>query len=210
MLVVAVVLASLAPGWAEKITIDPNSLDGRAALAKAQAKEDISDPRLARKVTYTAKRKCASEVLSDLSAMTGITLNAGYNEKDWQVRDRRMNVFAKDLPLADLMNSIARTMKFGWREDGEPGRESYRLYMDRAAVLRVEMKRKKEAEAVAKQLKEARQRLFDSLQQVADLPADEVAGLNLPMDAGVLGRGSRDKQFSQSVSGGNGCMPIRR
>ena len=85
-----------------KITVDPN-------VPGAEAAEDTPKPdtRVAEKITYQAKKKTVLAILTDLTELTGVTLKAGYNTKDWQVRDRKMNIFAKDIPLAQIMNSIA-------------------------------------------------------------------------------------------------------
>ena len=97
-----------------KITIDPN-------VPGAESSEDTPKPdtRVAQKITYQARKKTVLAILTDLTEMTGVTLKAGYNNKDWQVRDRKMNIFAEDVPLAHIMNSIARVMKFKWSKSGE-------------------------------------------------------------------------------------------
>ena len=59
-----------------------------------------ADARLCRNITYEASHKSVKIILADLSKMTGVTLNAGQSSQDWQVRDRKMNIFAKDLPSA--------------------------------------------------------------------------------------------------------------
>ena len=84
-----------------KITVDPN-------VPGAESPEDVSKPdtRVAEKITYQARKKTVLAILTDLSELTGVTLKAGYNNKDWQVRDRKMNIFATDVPLAQVMNSI--------------------------------------------------------------------------------------------------------
>ena len=91
---------------ADKITVDPNQ------GAKEEAQLPTTDARLQQKITYTARHKSLKVILADLSKTTGVTLKCGYNNNDWQVRDRKMNIFAKDQPLAALMNSIARVMKW--------------------------------------------------------------------------------------------------
>ncbi len=87
---------SISAGAVGKITVDPNAGPQKASV------ETISGSDLTQKVIYEARRKTVSSILSDLSKMTGVTLMAGYNNEDWQVRDRRMNIFAKDVPLSNL------------------------------------------------------------------------------------------------------------
>jgi hypothetical protein len=117
--------------WAAgKVTVDPNE-----GTARAQIEEWDADARLSQKVTYEARHKAVKTILADLSEMTGITFNAGYNKNDWQVRDRKMNIFAKDITLADLMSSIARVMKFKWSVNKDQVPWTYRIYMDRSTLV---------------------------------------------------------------------------
>ena len=97
----------------------------------AAPESDKADARLSQKVTYEARHKPVKVILVDLSKMTGVTLKAGQSGKDWQVRDRKMNIFAKDLPLSSLMNSIARVMKFRWSKSVKVDPPAYRMYMNR-------------------------------------------------------------------------------
>ena len=77
--------------------------------------------RLMQKITYEAKLKRTADH-RDLSEMTGVKLVAGARESDWPVRSRKMNIFVKDVPLYELMDSIARVMKFRWSryDDAKP------------------------------------------------------------------------------------------
>ncbi len=115
---------------AGKITVDPNRGNERA-----EAQDADMDARLAQEVTYEARHRAVKTILADLSDMTGITLRAGYNSKDWQVRDRKMTIYARDIPLAQLMSSIARVMKFKWSINHDANPWTCRLYMDRTTLL---------------------------------------------------------------------------
>lgn len=127
--------------FADKVTVDPN------APGAAVSQEPIdTDAPLAQKVTYEARRQSLVTILADLSKKTGVTLKAGYNSQDWQVRDRRMNVFCRDVPAKDLMQSISRVMKFKWSRAGTAPNYTYRLYMDRKTLLDEETKRLRDEE----------------------------------------------------------------
>ena len=141
-----------------KTTIDPN-----LSTKNIQLQTDTNN-RLSQKVTYEAKRKTVSSILADLSDLTGITLKAGYNNEDWQVRDRRMNIFAKDVPLASLMSSIARVMKFMWIVNEKDGVKSYRLYMDRKTLLDADAQKARNDTRVQEQLAKGRQELLESFE----------------------------------------------
>lgn len=74
------------------------------AAAKPAVPEDA---RLKTPVTYQAQDKRLHTVCDDLRQMTGVTIRSGNSEKDWQVRDIPMTLFVKDLPLGDLLRSLA-------------------------------------------------------------------------------------------------------
>lgn len=156
-------------GAVGKITVDPN-----APGAKAAATAPETDARLAQKVTYEAKRKTILAILTDLSKMTDATLRAGYNNQDWQVRDRKMNIFAKEVSLADLMSSVARVMKFKWSRSEKDGVYSYRLYMDRKTLLDAEAQKARSDERILEQMAEQREKVINSF-----LSADQLSNQDL-------------------------------
>lgn len=118
---------------ADKITIDPNT----GMVADATSRTD-NTPAVVR-VSVEEKRQTVAAILTELSEKSGVALRAGINQSDWQVRDRKMTIYCKDLPLSNLMNSIARVMRFTWRrEQAEDGSVFYRLYQDKKARLEEE------------------------------------------------------------------------
>lgn len=162
-------------GAVGKSTTDPN--------ARGKATQEIpAQGDLARKITYEARHKTVVSILADLSAITGVTLKAGYNNEDWQVRDRRMNIFVKDIPLSSLMNSIARVMKFQWSKSESEGVVSYRLYMDRKTFLGAESKRLMEEERVRKGQLEGRRRFLSAMEAAGGVPLDELVEQSSSVD----------------------------
>jgi hypothetical protein len=140
LILMAICLPALAVG---KVTADPNA----SAAVVAKPDEDMAtDARLSQKVTLSESRKCASVILEDLTKLTGVTFKTGVNNNDWQVRDRKMNLFVKDVPLAQVMNSISHVMKFKWERKGDAGKWQYRLYMDRRTLLDADAQRLREDE----------------------------------------------------------------
>ena len=150
VLFASVSTAALALG---KITVDPNA---GPIVSTSETKQAV-DKRLDQKVTYEARRKTVLAIMNDLSAATGITFRAGYNNEDWQVRDRKMNIFARDVPLTELMSSIAHVMKFKWKRAGKEGGYTYRLFMDRKTLLDAENQRLREEERLRQIKNEGRQ-----------------------------------------------------
>jgi hypothetical protein len=157
---------------AQKITVDPNM--GRASQS---IEVDASDSRVAQKVTYEAWHTPIKTILADLSKSTGVTLNAGYSKQDWQVRDRRMNIYVKDLTLAQLMNSIARVMKFKWSRNDDKKPPTYRLVADRRLLAKLQAEAsKREAELKAEEIRR-RTALVDGLARAAEASGPELEAL---------------------------------
>lgn len=171
-LILLAVSLPLSVGAAGRSTVDPNAGGSNVSATM------LSGAGLAQRVTYEGRRKTVVSILADLSAMTGVTLKAGYNNEDWQVRDRRMNIFVKDIPLSNLMNSIARVMKFQWSErEDDKGVVSYRLYMDRKTILGAESKRLAEEERVRKGQLEGRNRFLSVMEAAAVMSNEDLEKL---------------------------------
>lgn len=134
-----------------------------AAIGAYAAEDDSTKPdaRLSQKVTYEAKHRSVKLILADLSKMTGVTLKAGYGDSDWQVRDRKMNVFVKDVPLLNLMNSMGRVMKFIWSKNAKVDPPTYRMYMDRMQLSAAEAARNKAAADWRQDMMDRRAKLLD-------------------------------------------------
>jgi tetratricopeptide (TPR) repeat protein len=155
-----------------KVTVDPN-----VAGARANVEVPDVDARLNQKVSVDARRQTVSSILADLTKLTGVTLRAGYSDADWQVRDRRMNVFAKDTSLRSLMESIPHVMKFKWSRKEADGTWTYRLYMDRTTLLGAERQRLIEEERMRQLEDKQRERLLDDLTRADAMSDEELEGL---------------------------------
>lgn len=171
ILLIALSVPALAVG---KITADPNA-PGAAVQKTEQA--EVKDTRLAQAVTYNELRKTVSAILDELTKSTGVVLKAGYNSKDWQVRDRKMTIFVKDLPLGALMNSMARVMKFKWERGGKDGAWTYRLFMDRRTLLDAEAQRVREEQRVEDEQAKRRSEGLGQYAKLGNLTPEDMAKL---------------------------------
>lgn len=168
-----IMLVLAAPAFAiGKVTVDPNA---PGVLREDQTSK--TDSRLDQKVTLVANHKCVSAIFDQLSQDMKVTLKAGYNNNDWQVRDRKMNIFAKDVPLTDLMSSIARVMKFKWSHSGEGNATVYRLYMDRQTLLDTEAQRARAEEKAAAEYAAKRANALAKYGETGSLSAVEMEKL---------------------------------
>jgi hypothetical protein len=151
-LIVLLLIGLAVPAFAVgKVTTDPNT--AAAATAK-DTDEPLADIRLGQTVAYSQWNKPVLAILEDLSKATGVTLKAGVNSRDWQVRDRKMSIFAKDVSLGEIMGSVGRVMKFKWEKSGDEGQWTYKLFMDRRTLLDAEAQRvRQEQQQEAEQAK---------------------------------------------------------
>lgn len=173
----------------EVIRTDPNT-DG---APPQEHQTDIlgQDSRLSQKVSLWVERATVASVIDALSRQSGVTLYSGYNNSDWEARDRKMNVFTREVPLRDLMESIARTMKFKWSRSGEEDQWSYRLYVDRRGMLDIRHQLKEQERLYKQQMLEKRKHIIDTYLSLGDVSdtdiehlRDESSALYLEMKAG--------------------------
>ncbi|MCE5200369.1 MAG: hypothetical protein ABFD54_14275 [Armatimonadota bacterium] len=157
---------------AQKTTIDPNI--GRTSY---QNTDDVLDTRMAKKVTYEAWHTPLRTILEEISESTGVTLIAGYNKNDWQVRDRRMNIYVKDVTLAQLMNSISRVMKFKWHKNDDVTPPVYRLCADRRLIGELQTKASQLEKELKKEEVKRRTGLVDALANVANMSGADIEAL---------------------------------
>ena len=156
------------------VTTDPNQ---RVPTTENTTAVDDADARLNQKTTLSETRKTVAAILDDLTQSTGIVFKAGYNSNDWQVRDRKMCVFAKDVPLVQVMNSISHVMKFKWERKGEPGKWQYRLYMDRRTLLDADAQKLREDERLRAKCTEKRKSALEQYMNIGNLSDAELDGL---------------------------------
>ena len=146
------------------------------SVIAADSNEPV-DARLQQKVTYQAKHTAVKAILADLSKMTGVTLKAGQSDADWQVRDRKMNVFVKDLPLLSLMNSMARVMKFVWSKNTKTDPPTYRMYMDRVQLAAAQAAKSRADREVSDRIEQSRADLIDYLVNLPDYSPEDLERL---------------------------------
>ena len=151
------------------------------------------DLRLSQTVSCCAASKDSAAILAEISKKTGVTLRAGYNAGDWPVRESQMNVFAKDVPLRDLMNSMARVMKCKWSIGGMDDAPTYRFIAD----TRVAPQGLAKLDAAEQQRTEARKNyladcsaadeIFDDLAKMKDTDPDRYLSIKSGVSSSLAG-----------------------
>lgn len=166
---VLVLLWSCSLADSRVVILDPNA-DG-AITAKMYSQTDTG---LAKKVTYEAKFRSVKQVLDDLREMSGVALVAGTGKSDWPVRSRKMNICVKDVPLSDIMDSIARVMKFRWSRYDNIKPMVYRLKIDKKAAATADKMMKDAANKEAQAWSGWRQEWADLMAKYGDKSKEEL------------------------------------
>ena len=89
------------------------------------------DARLDSRITYHADGYPVSRVLADISNATGVVMQAGIDDQDWMVYDRKVIVHVKEMKLQTLMEELSSVLHFHWSRGGEEGKWTYRLWQDK-------------------------------------------------------------------------------
>lgn len=159
-----------AGAWAVgKQTVDPNQ--GNSTVTAAVELDDSvpvwqADSRLDKTVRYYAQRAMVWQILADLEKISGVTLFAGRSTTDWRTRELRMNVAAMDLPLKDLMQSIARVLRLRWVRAKTDQKYTYRLIGEKPQET--------PEEKAARELRSRRQTFFTHYIALADMSRSQL------------------------------------
>lgn len=156
-LLVAVFLAAISPA-APAVTITQNE-----ALLKGD------DPRLEKSISFDADGITLAEALAGLSADTGVVMNAGQDENDWMVQDRKVIVHVRDMNLRDLMQEMASILRFHWSRAGEQGAFTYRIWQDKVQRDEENSLRAAAEDAQTTQAREKRENALSDMVNLASL-----------------------------------------
>lgn len=118
--------------WAQgKIIVDPNTPGAQpAGSAVVQKDEDAPDLRLDQKITYKAESKKLPEVLAEISAKTGVFLKTSSEKRFWSVRQRKVTLYLKDMPLREFMDQLETLLDYHFSRSGKPGQYYYILWQN--------------------------------------------------------------------------------
>lgn len=148
-----------------------------AVLSENAAISKGDDPRLDQSVTYDADGIPISTVLDQLAGSTGVVMNAGLDENDWMVRDRKVVVHVKDMKLVDLMREFAGILRFHWSRGGEEGKWTYRLWQDGQHRTEEESLRASATDTQSKESRQRRENALADMVNLGSLSANDAAGL---------------------------------
>ncbi len=146
------------------------------------------DPRLKQKVTVDCVNGRLYSALDRISAKTKVTIHAGKNANDWQVRDMPVLVCARDIPLGKLLQGISDATHLLLSDNPVKNVSAYRIWRDAKREKEIsdfEESRKAAAKAAASHD-------WDLLSKVKDLP-EEAFSTSDPYAA-------RDRQSQRNMS----------
>lgn len=141
-----------------------------------RAAEPTPDARLAQKITYSVYASL-QEITAALSSKTGVTLRAGANDRDWRVRERRVRVEIRNLPLGDALSGITKTLEYDLRRSGPDGQWTYRIWQTAKSRAQEEAMRTAETERLERRMAAIRDQVFQDADEIKPLSPDEAAKL---------------------------------
>ncbi|MCE5197931.1 MAG: hypothetical protein ABFD54_18000 [Armatimonadota bacterium] len=137
----------------------------------------VKDARLDQKLDFSADGQRISEVFARISQSTGVTLAAGLDANDWMVRDRKVILYVKAMPLRDLMREVSSLLHFEWRVMGDGDKRTYGLWQDDASYAEEQSLRTSAEDAKTKQFREKREGVLSDMASVVALSKADSAKL---------------------------------
>lgn len=104
------------------------------AAETTQSQTTEPDPRMDQKVTCTAGYARLHDIVSELRAKSGVSIECGESPRDWNVRDIPVFVYVNDMRLGTLLGSIAAAAHVQFVRQKSSGDQppSYRFYRTQA------------------------------------------------------------------------------
>ena len=141
------------------------------------ARFDPTDKRMDQKVTVETVSTKLEDVAKSLTEQSGVTVKAGAGTRDWKVRERRVTIQAKDVPLGQLIDQIERLLGYYVSREGKEGEWTYIIWQDKKSRdLEAEMVTAAKEDA-ARRAREVRQSALDAAEKALKLTPQEAAKL---------------------------------
>lgn len=148
-----------------------------AAFADGDVLTQSTDSRLDQRVDFDANGLRVSEALYSLALKTGVNMAAGVDDNDWMVRDRRIIVHVKGMPLRNLMREIAGVLHFDWISTGTGADVRYAILQTDDQVKEEQSLRNSTTDAQAKQLRERRESVLAEMTNLGTLSKQDAINL---------------------------------
>ncbi len=134
------------------------------------------DSRLDKKITLDFNHVKLEDLVNGLGKYSGVTIKAGTNERDWKVREQRLTIHVKEMPVGTVLDKITSLLGFYLSREGKDKEWSYVIWQDKKSRdLEAEMLNA-EKEAEAQRIAKQRQAGIDLAKEALDMsPADALA-----------------------------------
>ena len=95
-----------------------------------QSPSEAPDPQLDRKVTLTMKKTRLPDILAEVKRQTGVNIAVDTSKRFWAVRQSKMTLFVKDMPLKEFIAQCERLLDYHVSRFGKPGKYNYVVWQD--------------------------------------------------------------------------------
>ena len=160
-----------------------------------------TDPRLDKKVTLEVSHTKLEDVVRSLADQTGVVIKAGSGQRDWRVRERKVTIYAKDVPAGQMMTEISKLLGYYLSQDGKEGEWTYLFWQDQKSRIFESEMITAEKEAAAQRIKDMRQGALDEAAKALDMsPEDALKQRDKNPWQAYLGGTQSGRGFAQLMS----------
>ena len=160
-----------------------------------------TDPRLSKKITLEVSHVKLEDVVKSLSDQTGVMIKAGTGQRDWRVRERKVAIYAKDVPAGQLMTEISKLLGYFLSQDGKKDEWTYLFWQDQKSRIFESEMITAEKEAAAQRVKDMRQGALDQADKALKMkPEDALKQRDKDPWMAYLGGTASGRGFSQLMS----------
>lgn len=133
-----------------------------------------NDPRLEKLVSLQIEKTKLPDVLAEVSKQTDVSISVDPSKRFWAVRQRKLTLFVKDMPLKEFIRQLEQLLDYNIRYTGKPDEYGYIVWQD----LRGRRAESDLAKAHAESAERYRQRVIDGAIEDASralrLSSDEI------------------------------------
>lgn len=169
------------------------------------------DMRLDKKVSVSFNSGKLEDILASISKSSDIEFTAGNNERDWRVRERKVTIYAKDMPVGTVMDELSKLLGYRVSRQGKENQWSYLFWQDlKSKQLEEEMVTAAKADASERAMK-LRQSALDTAEAALEMSQEEAMALKEsdPWTA-YLGGTASGRGFAELMAGIGQNSPVDR
>lgn len=95
-----------------------------------QSPPEAPDLRLEKKITLKMEKQRLPDVLAEVRKQTGVDIRVDKQKRFWAVRQRKVTLFVKDMPLKDFTAQLKLLLGYHITRLGKPGDYGYTVWQD--------------------------------------------------------------------------------